>query len=298
MNRRRGLGKGLQALIPLVDENEALEGQLREIGVAEIRPAQRNARRAFNREKLAELAASIREHGVIQPVVVRPVQGGGYELIAGERRWRACTMLGLDKIPAVVKEYRDLDATAVSLIENVQREDLNPLEEATAYQQLMEDFGLTQEEVSARVGKSRPFVANMVRLLGLPDEIKEMLAEGRLNAGHARALLTVGDRKKQLAAAEKIARKQLSVRQAEEMARALAEREGKGRGKEGKIKRSQYVMKAEEHLRNLLGSQVRIRETGDGGGRLEIKFAGEADLMRIIELFNGEKNKNVSRETF
>ncbi|MCL6559575.1 MAG: ParB/RepB/Spo0J family partition protein, partial [Firmicutes bacterium] len=166
MSKRRGLGKGLQALIPVKEEALAGKEQLKELKINEIRPAPRNARKLFDQEKLAELASSIKEHGVIQPVVVRPLDDGGYELIAGERRWRACKALGYDKIPAVVKEYKDLEATAVSLIENVQREDLNPLEEAMAYQKLMEDFGLTQEEVSLRVGKSRPFVANMVRLLG------------------------------------------------------------------------------------------------------------------------------------
>jgi len=227
LNKRRGLGKGLGALIPVNEDLPAEKEMMRDLNVDEIKPAPRNARKIFDQDKMTELASSIKEHGVIQPVVVRPLEEGGYELIAGERRWLACKILGYKKIPALVKEYKDLEATAVSLIENVQREDLNPLEEAQAYHQLIEEFGLTQEEVSAWVGKSRPFVANMVRLLGLPGEIKEMLACGRLNAGHARALLTIQDGKKQLAAAGKIARKQLSVRQAEEIARVLAEKRSK-----------------------------------------------------------------------
>lgn len=285
MNKRRGLGKGLQALFPVGGEVAAGKEQLKEIDIDEIQPAPRQARKLFDQEKLAELAASIKEHGVIQPVVVRPLAEGGYELIAGERRWRACKTLGYKTIPTVIKEYRDLEATAVSLIENVQREDLNTLEEALAYHQLMEDFGLTQEEVSGRVGKSRPFVANMVRLLGLPDEIKDMLASGQLNAGHARALLAIQDGKKQLAAAGKIARQQLNVRQAEKMAKTLAEK--KDNGKENKITRKQYISKTEDNLKIFLGTKVKIKEVQGGGGKLEIDFSNEADLKRILDIVMG-----------
>ena len=203
-------------------------------------------------------------------------------MIAGERRWLACKILGYKKIPALVKEYKDLEATAVSLIENVQRENLNPLEEAQAYHQLIEEFGLTQEEVSEWVGKSRPFVANMVRLLDLPGEIKEMLACGRLNAGHARALLTIQDGQKQLAAAGKIARQQLSVRQAEEIARVLAEKKVKKNRKENP--HNKFILETEESLIKYFGAKVKIKETGGGGGKLEIRFTNEADLKRIIDL--------------
>lgn len=285
MNKRRGLGKGLQALIPGAGEGFPGKDRLREIDIEEIQPAPRQARQLFDQEKLDELAASIKEHGVIQPVLVRPLEAGGYELIAGERRWRACKSLGYKSIPAVIKEYRDLEATAVSLIENVQRENLNPLEEAMAYQQLMEDFGLTQEEVSGRVGKSRPFVANMVRILGLPGEIKNMLASGTINTGHARALLAIRDDKKQLAAAGRIARQQLSVRQAEKIAKSLAEAELKN--KESKLSRSQYIAQFEESLKNLFGTKVKIREIQGGGGKLEIDFSNEADLKRILDIVQG-----------
>lgn len=282
MSKRRGLGKGLQALIPVIEEDNPGKDQLKEIDIEEIQPAPRQARQMFDQEKLTELAASIKEHGVIQPVVVRPLQEGGYELIAGERRWRACQILGYQTIPAVIKEYPDLEATAVSLIENVQREDLNPLEEAMAYHQLMEDFGLTQEEVSGRVGKSRPFVANMVRILGLPDEIKGLVAAGKLSAGHARALLSIRDSKKQVAAAGKIARQQLSVRQAEMMARALLEKNKKD--EKISVLQRQGISKIEESLQHFLGAKVKIREITDGHGKLEIHFCNEADLKRITEL--------------
>jgi ParB family chromosome partitioning protein len=280
--QRRGLGKGLQALFPNTGTGEADAGidRLKEINIDEITTAPHQPRQLFDPEKLAELAASIKEHGVIQPVVVRPLQAGGYELIAGERRWRACKTLGYRKIPAVVKEYRDMEASAVSLIENVQREDLNPLEEALAYHQLMDNFDLTQEEVSGRVGKSRSFVANMVRLLGLPNEIKDMLASGQLNAGHARALLAIQDGKKQVAAAGKIVRQNLNVRQAESIARSMSQK--KDRQPKNEILLDQDRARVEEELKSHLGARVKIKETGGGNGKMEVYFKSEAELKRIL----------------
>lgn len=285
--QRRGLGKGLQALFPGAGEGEAGPDHLKEIDIDEITTAPHQPRQLFDPEKLAELAASIKEHGVIQPVVVRPLQAGGYELIAGERRWRACKTLGYRKIPAVVKEYRDMEASAVSLIENVQREDLNPLEEALAYHQLMDNFGLTQEEVSGRVGKSRSFVANMVRLLGLPNEIKDLLASGQLNAGHARALLAIQDGKKQVAAAGKIVRLNLNVRQAESIARSLAQKKDRQRKREENPDQDRAQMEVE--LKSRLGARVKIRETVGGKGKLEIHFKDEAELKRILGFMLGDK---------
>ncbi|TEB17836.1 putative chromosome-partitioning protein ParB [Pelotomaculum sp. FP] len=288
MSKRRGLGKGLQALFPSADQAAAgATEQLKEIDIDKIRTASRQPRQLFDPEKLAELAESIRELGVIQPVVVRPEAGGGYELIAGERRWRACKSLGYKTIPAVVKDYRDLEATAVSLIENIQREDLNPLEEALAYHQLMEDFQLTQEEVSGRVGKSRPFVANMVRLLGLPDEVKEMLAAGQLSAGHARALLAIEDAKKQAAAAGKIVRQQLNVRQTENLAKALMAE--KAAGEKKKRYKAMLLASAEEELQKFLKTPVKVRATRNGRGKLEITYGDPVELNRLVELITGRK---------
>jgi len=286
LSKRRGLGKGLEALIPVMTEDITGKDMLREINIEKIRTAPRQARKLFDQEKLDELAASIKEHGVIQPVVVRPLPDGSYELIAGERRWRACKSLGCQSIPAVIKEYRDLEATAAALIENVQREDLNPLEEAAAYHQLMEDFDLTQEDVSSRVGKSRPFVANMVRLLGLPVEIKDMIVSGRISAGHARALLAINDGEKQLAAAFKIARQQLSVRQAERIAKEMIEEKEK---KAERVLSVHYLLKAEERLKRLIGTKVKVKELPGGRGKLEIDFSDERDLKRIIDLLLGAK---------
>lgn len=288
MSKRRGLGKGLQALFPGADQAAAgATEQLKEIAVDKIRTASRQPRQLFDPEKLAELAESIRELGVIQPVVVRPEADGGYELIAGERRWRACKSLGYKTIPAVVKDYRDLEATAVSLIENIQREDLNPLEEALAYHQLMEDFQLTQEEVSGRVGKSRPFVANMVRLLGLPDEVKEMLAAGQLSAGHARALLAIEDAKKQAAAAGKIVRQQLNVRQTENLAKTLMAEKTDGEKK--KRYKAVLLASAEEKLQKFLKTPVKVRETRNGRGKLEITYGDPSELNRLVERITGRK---------
>jgi len=284
--QRRGLGKGLQALIQSTEESGGSD-RLKEIDIDEIKLAPHQPRQMFDPDKLAELAASIKKHGVIQPIVVRPLQSGGYELIAGERRWRACKSLGYRKIPAVVKECQDLEASAVSLIENIQREDLNPLEEALAYHQLMDNYGLTQEEVSERVGKSRSFVANMVRLLGLPNEVKDMLASGQLNAGHARALLAIQDGKKQVAAAGKIVRLNLNVRQAESMARALSQKKDKQKKRETILDEDRIEVEAK--LKNRLRATVKLKEKAGGRGILEIHFKGEQELQRILGLLMGDK---------
>jgi len=276
-------------------DNDNIQEKYKEINVDDIKPAGGQSRKFFDEEKLIELAESIKEHGVIQPVVVRPFAEGGYELIAGERRWRACQMIGLKTVPAVIKEYQDLDATAVSLIENVQRVDLNPIEEALAYKQLIEDFGLTQEEVSGRVGKSRPFVANMIRLLSLPIEIKELLKNGKINTGHARALLSIQDSKKQVAIAEKIVNQQLNVRQAEKLVRAV--NEIKFICKDKKNNRDQFVIEIEEILNNYLGTRVKLKKIRGGGGRLEINYRNDEELKRIIDVMIGEQKQNVSRET-
>jgi ParB family chromosome partitioning protein len=270
-------------LIPVAVGAVQEKDGLLEIDIEVIQPAPRQARQLFDQDKLAGLAESIREHGVIQPVLVRQLADGKYELIAGERRWRACKSLGFETIPAFVREYPDRDAAAASLIENIQREDLNPLEEAAAYHRLMEDFALTQEEVSGRVGKSRPFVANMLRLLGLPEEIKELITAGKISAGHARALLAIADAKQQIDSAIKIAGQQLSVRQAETMAREAGEEKKKiDRG--GKQPQAKNTLKAAEQLKKFLKTSVRVKENSGGGGKLEIDFDNEEDLKRIMAL--------------
>ncbi len=286
MSKRRGLGKGLLALIPDVDVEGQGKDRLKELEINEIRPSVRQARQIFDKEKLDELADSIKEHGMIQPVIVRSISGGGYELIAGERRWRACKALGYNKIPAVIKECPDLEATASALIENIQREDLNPLEEALAYKQLMEEFDLTQEDVSGKVGKSRSFIANAVRLLDLPAEVQVMLASGKISAGHARALLAIKDDNKQMDAAANIVAKQLNVRQAEEIAREMIG--GKEKEKKVKVLENQYLARTEERLKIYFSAGVRVKEKQRGAGRLEIDFSDGEDLKRIVGLLLGE----------
>lgn len=187
---KKGLGKGLNALIRSNNDFEDRAGIV-ELNISDIVRNAKQPRQEFDQEKLEELAASIRQYGIIQPVIVRRLTNKKYELIAGERRWRAARLAGLDKIPAVIKEVSDREITELALIENIQREDLNPIEEALAYKQLMEEFGLTQEELSKRVGKSRSFIANSVRLLNLPPEAQQMVQTGQLSAGHARALLVI-----------------------------------------------------------------------------------------------------------
>ncbi len=273
-------------MIPVLQEETLEKEKIREISIQLIRPNPRQPRQVFDEEKLAELAGSIKEHGVVQPIMVRSLEDGQYELVAGERRLRACRHLGMETIPALVREYNEQDAVAISLIENIQRQDLNPLEEALAYQQLIEKFGLSQEEVSSRVSKSRSFVANTIRLLNLPKEVKEMVVGGILSAGHARAVLAVQDSQKQIAVAGKIAEQQLSVRQTEEMIKEITRKKGT---KKKKVVKERFVLELEEKLKNFLEAKVKVRENRGGGGKVEIGYLDVADLRRILSIMLGNR---------
>lgn len=286
MTKKRGLGKGLQALMPVVteDSTSTSQGTLKDIRVNDIRPNPKQPRLRIDPEKLKELVDSIKEYGVVQPVVVRAQPGGTYELIAGERRWRACQQLGFEYIPAVIREYGELQSAAIALIENLQRENLNPLEEATAYKRLMDEFQLTQEQVSQRVGKSRPQISNMLRLLGLPNEIKMWLNTGELSAGHARALLSLNSRQDQMELSNLIIKKQLSVRQVEDMVKALLERSiEKPKLEKKPAVKNPDILEIEDQLRGVLGTKVQIK-TKPKGGKIEIEFYDDLDLDRILEL--------------
>lgn len=285
MNKKRGLGRGLEALLPGAAGEK--DGRLREIGIDAVEPNPRQPRQVVNDEKLGELAGSIKEHGIVQPIVVRPLAGGKYQLIAGERRWRACRELGMQKIPAVIREYGDLEAAAVALIENVQRENLNPLEEARAYRILMEDFGLTQEDVSKRVGKSRPFVGNMVRLLSLPGEIQQMIMENKLTAGHARAVLGLERTDQQVAAAKKIIKGQMNVRQAESLVKNMGVARKRLRIKKS---RNRELRVLERNLGDILAATVAAREKEDGRGRVVMEFKSYADMVRFLTRLQEEKD--------
>lgn len=282
MNKKKGLGRGLQALIPAVDIDSSKENpvtnKLREIPLSNIDPNPGQPRLIVDEARLEELVESIREHGVIQPVVVRYTDKGRYQLIAGERRWRACNELGMEKIPALIREASDLEASAVALIENIQREDLNPLEEARAYQQLIDQYGLTQDEVSRRVGKSRPFIANMVRLLNLPGEIIDLVKEGLLTAGHARALLALPDDESRRKAAYRVIKRNMTVRQTEEYVKGIAEAIGK---KSLPRKRPDWCKEVKKKFQEYFGTRVRISSRGNSG-KIVIEFNGREELQRII----------------
>ena len=279
MASSKGLGKGLSALLGDFAEETTEKSAYQQLPIHKVEPNAGQPRQDFDEEALAELAESIREHGVIQPLTVRALPSGYYQIIAGERRWRAARIAGLDTVPAVVIEADDKKAMELALIENLQRQDLNPVEEALGYRSLMEDYGMTQEEASRRVGKSRPAVANALRLLALPEKVLNMLREGKLTPGHARAILSLKTEKLQLTAAQKITALDLSVRQAEQLCKTL--------GKEKKPAPEQplavdYVAECEKQLSKQLGRGVRI-VNGKRKGRFELEFYGQEDLQVLLD---------------
>lgn len=274
---RQALGRGLEALLPVGRE----EPGILEVPLAKIRPSPFQPRKRFDDAKLDELAASIRTRGVLSPVIVRQTPDG-YELVAGERRVRAAERAGLDRVPAVVREMSNAEMLEVALIENLQREDLNPVEEAEVYRRLVEEFNLTQEEIASRVGKDRASVANTLRLLKLPPRIREDLIGGRLSAGHGRALLALEGRDLLLKAREAILRRSLSVRATELLVKRLkAAPADRTRRRQGPA-----LAAAEEQLRRALATKVRIVRQGRRG-RIEVEFYSEEDLERLIEKICG-----------
>jgi ParB family chromosome partitioning protein len=278
---RRALGRGLDALIPSAESREGAA----EIPIARVSPNPHQPRQAIDEESLAELAASIREHGVIQPLVVTQV-GDEYQLIAGERRWRAAQLAGLTSVPAIIKETTPQQTLELALVENVQRADLNPLEEAGAYRQLMDEFGLTQEQVAERVGKSRTAVANTVRLLRLPDDVKEALAAGRISEGHARALLSLPTARLQRQALAIIEGRALNVRQIEALVRQMQAEPEEVSSKADSL--SPQDRDAVEKFQARLGTRINLVR-GKKGGRLVIHFYSEEELQAIYEAILGDE---------
>jgi ParB family transcriptional regulator, chromosome partitioning protein len=280
MAQRKALGRGLSALLgtPDLETPEAL----REIDIDRILPNSHQPRKHFDEDALNELADSIREHGVVQPVVVRPLDDGFFQLIAGERRWRAAQRAGLYRIPAVVREAGEHAALEVALIENLQREDLNPIEEAQAYERLVSDFGLTQEDVSRRVGKNRATIANMLRLLRLPPEVQQWLRENRLSTGHAKALLSLSDTNAILDSARKIIQGNYSVRQAEMLVSRYTANGGVKEESAAAETEDPNVKAAIHALEQVLGTKVTIHESG-GKGKLEIHFYSVEEMNRLYE---------------
>jgi len=255
--------------------------QLRDIDIDRILPNSQQPRKNFDEEALNELADSIREHGVIQPIVVRALEDGFFELVAGERRWRAAQRVGLFRIPAVIRQTTVHAALEIALIENLQREDLNPIEEAEAYERLITEFGMTQEEVARRVGKNRTTVANMLRLLRLPPEVQQWLREDRLTTGHAKALLSLSDFSAMVDSARKIIQGGFSVRQAEMLVSRYS-REEKDASDDGSSIADPNVKAAIHSLEQILGTRVTVQESG-GKGKIEIHFFSFEEMNRLYE---------------
>ncbi|MHB0867998.1 MAG: ParB/RepB/Spo0J family partition protein [Chloroflexota bacterium] len=273
---RGGLGRGLSALIPSGNSNALVE-----IDLDRISPNPRQPRTLMKEEALADLAESIRQHGVLQPLIVTRA-GQNYTLVAGERRWRAARLAGLRTVPALVKDTSPHQMLELALVENIQRQDLGPLEEAAAYRQLLEEHGLTQEEVARRVGKSRSAVANSLRLLNLPPEAKSALEEGRITEGHARTLLSLPTAEQQLQLLKSMLSSTVTVRQAEEAARR-----GSGKGRRAESHRPIEVVDLENRLREALRTKVELRR-GRKGGRLVIHFYSDEELEGIYQMLTGE----------
>ncbi len=291
--KKKGLGRGLEALfedisIEVPEENEpvveektpdkgSIENGILYVDINNIKPNVHQPRKNFDEEKLDELASSIKEHGIIQPVVLRSTHGG-YEIVAGERRWRAARKAGIKKIPCVIKELTDEQNMLVSIIENMQREDLNPIEEAEGLSRMIEVYGLTQEQVSKGVGKSRPYITNSLRLLKLSDEVREMTREGKLTAGHARALAGIKDVEAQKKLASKVIKEGLSVRNIEKLAGEPDKRKPKV-----KPEKNADMVRIEAELKESLGTKVTLKDTGKKG-RIEIEYYSRDELERLIEL--------------
>jgi len=278
MSPRKVLGKGLDALIPGGEERE----ELIYLEVEKIHPSPSQPRENFEPKALEELANSIRRQGILQPLVVRPIsnQERGFQLIAGERRLRAAKIAGLKKVPALVKEVNDQQALALSLIENLQREDLNPVEQAKAYQQLTKDFHLTQQELAELLGKERSTIANTLRLLKLPPEIQKELEKGTITPGHARTLLSLDSSVKIKWLFKKIVEQGLSVREAEREAKKLQEE--KAEGKRRSRPKDVHLRALEQELTNIIGARLRITQSSRGKGKIEIYFQNLEELERLI----------------
>lgn len=286
----RGLGKGLEALFNDVEINthdternssSANEGILF-LDINDIKPNSKQPRKNFPDDKIDELAKSIETHGIIQPIMVRPA-GEGYEIVAGERRWRAARRAALKQVPCIIRELTEEQNMLIAIIENMQREDLNPMEEADALNQMIVQYGLTQEEVSKSVGKSRPYITNALRLLKLPSEIREMVVQGQLTSGHARAIAGVKDETKQVSLASKTVKEGLSVREAETLANKENESMPNRQAKAKPRAKNREITDLEEELKTVLGTKVEISQ-GTKRGKIEIEYYSRDELERLLEL--------------
>lgn len=293
--KKRGLGRGLSALIPdepieeIVNQEDD-ENKIVNIDISLIKPNKNQPRKKFDNEALRELKHSIKKFGVIQPIIVRKIRDQ-YEIVAGERRWQASKDAGLKEIPCIVKEIEKVEATKLALIENIQREDLNPIEEAMAFNNLMKNYGYTQEEISDIIGKSRSYIANTIRLLKLNEKVAEYIVRGDLSSGHGRALLGIEDGKKQLEIAEKIKNEKLNVRDTEKLIKEINKDKNINKKKVVKkektnINKDPFLIEIEENLMRTLGTKVTV-STGKDKGKIEIEYYGDEDLDRLLEIILG-----------
>lgn len=286
--KRGGLGRGMEALFSNYEETPSEHEMVEEIALDEIRPNPYQPRKVFDEDALKELSESIKKSGVFQPVILRQSVIKGYELIAGERRVRASRLAGKKTIPAIVRQLDEEQMIEIAVVENLQREDLSPLEEAEAYQILMEKLDLTQAEVAERIGKSRPYIANYLRLLQLPEEIKVMVNEDKLSMGQARTILGLKDKEKQKALAKKVVQGQLTVRQLEELVQEMNQTKpvkGKEKEKVTKPQKSAHIRQVENQMEEYFGTTATINQRGSRG-KIEIEFMSESDLIRILDLLD------------
>lgn len=278
MAKKGGLGRGLDALF--VENDTSSENGAVTLKLTEIEPNKNQPRKQFDENALAELAQSISEHGIIQPLLVRPQTNGRYLLVAGERRWRASRMAGLSEVPVIIKEMDDAQVAEIALIENLQREDLNPIEEAQGYKELMDKFSLTQDEVAKKVGKSRPAVANALRLLNLPDEVLPLVVKGKLSAGHARAMLSLPEEVDLSVLAEEIVKKGISVREVEKLSKE--KKQPSEKKSERKTTRDTYFDEMELALTEALGKKIQVTYSGNKG-ILQIEFYNKEELSALAD---------------
>jgi len=283
--KKLALGKGLGALIPDIEETRGKN--LIYCGIEEIRPNRSQPRKHFDESKLEQLAESIRENGILEPLIVRKIEDG-FELIVGERRWRAAQKAGLKQVPVILKDAGKREVLELSLIENLQREDLNPIEEAEAYKKLIEEFNISQEDLSKRIGKDRSTITNTIRLLKLPPEIKEYVIKNQISSGHARAILSLESREKQRQLCELIISKGLSVREAEALAKSWSEKLKKAPSRRKNREMEIQIQNLENSLKQFLGTKVVIHYKGEKG-RIEIEYYSNEDLERIVETILGDR---------
>lgn len=294
----RGLGKGLKelggGLNSIIPQNPDIKKKTEKnkdvsretlVDIDSIEPNKEQPRETFNEKSIKELSDSIRQYGIIQPLILKR-NGKIYNIIAGERRWRAAKIAGLKEVPAIIKEYSEEEALAIALIENIQREDLNPIEEARAFQNLIKEYKLTQDKLAEKLSKSRTSITNSLRLLKLDDRVQSLIIEGKISTGHGRTLITINDKNLQSKIATKIHEEDLSVREVEELVKSLKDKENTDKEKKKEKDDSFIYVELENKLESIVGSKVRIKKKANNKGKIEIEYYSTEDLERLIELFN------------